>query len=166
MVTDGKNSVVFLNRNLIDGTNGRFFHVPVCTEAFEIMSAGEQIGGLAHVLKIQLIFHAEQVASLKDICDFTAVNPVFIQLAAGGEPCMEALRHLLDCEDTDVLRKILIKIILDFLAGITAHDARNPEIGDLAQCMYACIGAAGAVQIDRLAVKLFQYRFQLFLNCI
>ena len=32
--------------------------------------------------------------------------------------------------------------------------------------MYACIGAAGAVQIDRLAVKLFQYRFQLFLNCI
>lgn len=48
------------------------------------MSAGEQIGGLAHVLKIQLIFHAEQVASLKDICDFTAVNPVFIQLAAGG----------------------------------------------------------------------------------
>ena len=79
---------------------------------------------------------------------------------------MEALRHLLDCEDTDVLRKILIKIILDFLAGITAHDARNPEIGDLAQCMYACIGAAGAIQIDRLAVKLFQYRFQLLLNCI
>ena len=79
---------------------------------------------------------------------------------------METLRHLLDCEDTDVLRKILIKIILNFLAGIAAHDARNPEIGDLAQRMHACIGAAGAVQIDRLAVKLFQYRFQLFLNRI
>ena len=118
------------------------------------------------MLKIQLIFHAEQVASLKDICDFSAVNPVFIQFAAGREPCVETLRHLLDCEDTDVLRKILIKIILNFLAGITAHNARNPEIGDLAQRMHACIGAAGAVQIDRLAVKLFQYRFQLFLNRI
>ena len=59
MVANREDSIGFFEGNLVDRPDGRFFHMAVRAEALEVMSADEQIGGLAHVLKIQLIFHAE-----------------------------------------------------------------------------------------------------------
>ena len=156
----------------IEGTHRRFFHPPVVTEAFKIMSAEKITGSLFHGRKIRIfpeihvIGQKETITAVKNILYISGINMVFVCFVCSQQAGMKTVFFFFCFQNTDIFRKILVQVCADLTAGKGIRCSLCMEAGGLAQCVDTRIGSSGAGDFHRHSIEPAQYRFDLFLDRI
>ena len=142
--------------------HGGFLHVRVAAEAFEIVPANEKSGGGLHGRRVE-----SPAPMLVDILPFKNVKCLVFSdaVAIGFLACVvaavKARSRLGDGKNADVVREVLVEIRADLLRIPVLSE---PELGDLPLRVYACVGAAGAVDIHGFSGHPKKDRLQFFLD--
>src|SRR5439155_26163677 len=139
----------------------------ICRERLEIAHADERARARTHPRDVERVLDPpderlrKRGAALGDLIDVAPRH--------GVVPRVEPMRHLLNREDVDVRRELVVDTPPEDLAGERGADV---EMRDLRRGVHARVGAPGSVQFEVLtggdgangAVDLALYRARVFLN--
>ena len=112
------------------------------------MRADKAVSRTLHDLLVQMLGIKPRAIDIKRIADAGIIDQIGIFLFDAGADCIEVLMHLHRIRHDNILRQVRVERIRD---AVTWNAGRGAEIGDVDACVNACIRAAAAGHMHRMA---------------